>query len=213
MSAGFHYWCQAGWGELVIKDGKAYLTKLSDQRLLYNRSSRSLSRHCMRTVSLWASSWLQALRSPPTANCRRPREMGSLGGGTLGSIWKSLMVTQEGQAPSTRASENQAPVMVWVPSILASVLLEVLSYQGYGYEGDRERITTGIESLMSSPRERLHRPSKPAFLLYLSSDHTISQSAVFMSVTAVFIPIVPMCKKLRQKSGQSEASLCYLISD
>lgn len=27
MSAGFHYWCQAGCGELVIKDGKAYLTK------------------------------------------------------------------------------------------------------------------------------------------------------------------------------------------
>lgn len=40
------------------------------QRLLDNRSSRSLSRYCMRTVSLWASSWLQALRSPPTASFR-----------------------------------------------------------------------------------------------------------------------------------------------
>lgn len=138
--------------------------------------------------------------------------MRSLGGGTLGSIWKSLMVTQEGQALSTGASENQAPVMVWVLSVPASVLLEVLSYQGYGYEGNRERITTGNESLMSSPRERSHRPSKPAFLLYLSSDRTISQSAALISVTAVFIPTVPMCKKLRQKNGQFEASLCYLTN-
>lgn len=60
--------------------------------------------------------------------------------------------------------------MVWVLSILASVLLEALSYQGHGYEDDTERITTGIKSLMSSPQERSHRPSKPPFLLCLSSD-------------------------------------------
>lgn len=137
------------------------------QRLLDNRSSRLLSSYCMRTVSLWASSWLQALRSPPTASF-----------GERWRVWEAELwiLYEEDHWWLLRRVKLclQGPwktrLQGWCGSFHPSFSSAGSCHTKAMVMKTRKKITTGIESLTSSPWERLHRPSKPAFLLHLSSD-------------------------------------------